>query len=448
MRKIRFSIGGLMLIVLAAAIGLAALKNASPAWAGAMFLLTCAILALGVVGAIYRKGGERAWWLGFSIFGWGYMALWWFLSEHHTFVLPTTKVLEILGPWLGVPPGMGGMGGMGGGMRNLAVFGGFGGGGGAGLDPSYAQAGHCLLALLAALLGGLLSVFFFASSDDPSDEPGAAVPEMNQRSRSRWLPPTISGLVVLIVASAAATLWSGARAPLWAGITFALTCALIGMAILGAVAARGRRRVVGLGAALFGAGYMALIFGRPAGQPPRVYVPTDQILEALREWLPAVPKDLHRENARILEALRRPIKMRFANETPLDDVLKYVRQATSTPDYPGIPIYVDPIGLQEAERSLNSTVQIDLEGVPLKETLRLCLKQLGLVYEVKDGRLRITSVDEFEEPDLEDPFLIVGHCLLALLAAGFGAVAAPLIAEARREPPGRSLSPMGDAHPT
>ncbi len=127
----------------------------------------------------------------------------------------------------------------------------------------------------------------------------------------------------------------------------------------------------------------------------------------------------------------RPIPMRFHIETPLDDVLKYIKQATTTPTYPGIPIYVDPIGLQEAERSLNSTVQIDLEGVPLEDTLRLCLKQLGLAYEVKDSRLRITSEEEFSEPDIEDPFLIVGHCLLALLAAGFGAVAAPMVAEGR-----------------
>ena len=60
MRKFRFSIGGLMLIGLAAAVGLAALKNASPPWAGAMLLLTCAVLALGIVGAIYRQGTDTA----------------------------------------------------------------------------------------------------------------------------------------------------------------------------------------------------------------------------------------------------------------------------------------------------------------------------------------------------------------------------------------------------
>ncbi len=95
----------------------------------------------------------------------------------------------------------------------------------------------------------------------------------------------------------------------------------------------------------------------------------------------------------ILEKLDEPISMSFANETPLDDVLKYIKQATATPSFNGIPIYVDPIGLQEAERSLNSTVQIDLEGVPLKITLRLILKQLGLIYTVKDGFLMITSAE-------------------------------------------------------
>jgi hypothetical protein len=116
MRKLRFSIGGLMVIVLAAAVGLAALRNASRTWAGAMLLLTCGILALGVVGAIYRKGAERAWWLGFSIFGWGYMALSGCLSGNPSSTLPTAKVLEMLGTWLGIPLplGMGGLFGFGG----------------------------------------------------------------------------------------------------------------------------------------------------------------------------------------------------------------------------------------------------------------------------------------------------------------------------------------------
>jgi tetratricopeptide (TPR) repeat protein len=95
----------------------------------------------------------------------------------------------------------------------------------------------------------------------------------------------------------------------------------------------------------------------------------------------------------ILEKLDQPIAMSFPNETPLEDVLKYIKQATQGVNDSGIPIYVDPLGLTEADRTPTSPVSIDLEGVPLKVTLRLLLKQLGLTYTVKDGFLMITSQD-------------------------------------------------------
>jgi hypothetical protein len=50
---------------------------------------------------------------------------------------------------------------------------------------------------------------------------------------------------------------------------------------------------------------------------------------------------------------------------------------------------LDPSHIQEAAYSLTSTVSIDLDGVPLKTTLRLMLKQLGLAFTVKDGLLKI-----------------------------------------------------------
>src|ERR1700677_3959962 len=61
MRTIRFPISGLMGAVLVAALGLAALRNASETWAGIIFLLTCAVLGLAIVGIICRGDGERAW---------------------------------------------------------------------------------------------------------------------------------------------------------------------------------------------------------------------------------------------------------------------------------------------------------------------------------------------------------------------------------------------------
>jgi hypothetical protein len=95
----------------------------------------------------------------------------------------------------------------------------------------------------------------------------------------------------------------------------------------------------------------------------------------------------------ILARLEEPLAMSFPNETPLEDVLKYIKVATQGTSDSGIPIYVDPLGLQEADKTLTSPVQLDLEGVPLRRTLQLALQQLGLVYFVDDGLLVITSAE-------------------------------------------------------
>ncbi len=96
---------------------------------------------------------------------------------------------------------------------------------------------------------------------------------------------------------------------------------------------------------------------------------------------------------RIVAELEKPLDMRFPMETPLEDVLKYLQSSTKSPDFPdGIPIYVDPAGLVEAERTLQSPVVMNLAGIPLKTTLRLLLRQLDLTYQVQDGLMRITSI--------------------------------------------------------
>ena len=124
--------------------------------------------------------------------------------------------------------------------------------------------------------------------------------------------------------------------------------------------------------------------------------------------------------------------MRFIEDTPLEDVLKYLATATRAPYGKDIPIYLDPLGLQEAEKSLTSTVRnLEFDGVPLKTSLRLCLDQLDLSYRIRDGLLLITSKESAVVPVYQDPFLIVGHCVLALLAAGFGGAVAPLFSRAR-----------------
>ena len=49
-----------------------------------------------------------------------------------------------------------------------------------------------------------------------------------------------------------------------------------------------------------------------------------------------------------------------------------------------------------------------------------------MTYGVYDGVLLISS------EEVADPFLVVGHCLVALLAAGLGGVLAPLVCGSRR----------------
>lgn len=112
------------------------------------------------------------------------------------------------------------------------------------------------------------------------------------------------------------------------------------------------------------------------------------------------PIEANDESSRkVLAELEKKVDMSFPNETPLDDVIRYIRASTRSPAYPeGIPIYVDPVGLQEAEMSINSPVIINLTQVPLRASLRLVLNQLGLTYKVKDGLVQVTSETPEDAP--------------------------------------------------
>jgi hypothetical protein len=109
----------------------------------------------------------------------------------------------------------------------------------------------------------------------------------------------------------------------------------------------------------------------------------------------------------IHQKLDEPIAMPFNEETPIEDVLKYIRHATTTERYSGIPIYADPMGLAEAGCTMTSCVRnMELEGVPLSNSLRLLLKQLRLAYCVRDGVLIISSEARIDE-ELEEMQLLL-----------------------------------------
>lgn len=95
--------------------------------------------------------------------------------------------------------------------------------------------------------------------------------------------------------------------------------------------------------------------------------------------------------------LDEPMTLRFEDQTPLSEVLKYIKQNFKNSDGKRLPVFVDPQGLQDAGQSLDSPVSIDLEDVPLRFSLRLLLRPLGLAYCVRDGVLIISSVEGIQQ---------------------------------------------------
>lgn len=114
----------------------------------------------------------------------------------------------------------------------------------------------------------------------------------------------------------------------------------------------------------------------------------------------AQPITEHAAKTHVLLARRSDFTME--NEIPLQDFLRYVQDQTASGEgEPGVSIYVDPIALLEAERTLQSPVTLSLRDVPISKALELTLRQLELAYRVDpEGFVTIVSA---ETEDLDDP---------------------------------------------
>ncbi len=111
--------------------------------------------------------------------------------------------------------------------------------------------------------------------------------------------------------------------------------------------------------------------------------------------------DKNPKNIAVVKKLEEPLTLHFPTETPLEQVLKHIKDTTRGADGKKLSIYVDPQALQDAEKTLNSPVMIDLEDVPLRFSLRLLLKQLGLAYCVRDGVVMIGTVEGIRQELME-----------------------------------------------
>jgi hypothetical protein len=121
-------------------------------------------------------------------------------------------------------------------------------------------------------------------------------------------------------------------------------------------------------------------------------------IERERNALAVQGGDASTETQALLARLEEPVKIPFPNETSLREVLEYLTQVTRKPRHElPMEFLVVPSGLEQTRKTLDSTIQMDLEGVPLRTSLRLLLDQLGLACIVKNGRLVIHSAKGIEK---------------------------------------------------
>ena len=188
---LRFSLGTLLLLVLVACFGCAALVNASPLWEQITLSLTVAVLSLATIGAVYLPPQARAFFGGFALLGWIYLVLVTIPSFDaiKPRLLTTTAISTLyelqaedepqdtgmmgggmmgggMGDSMGMYGGGGmgpGMGAMGGGMDEGYGYGGYGSGSGPGVrgpDPiSFHRIGHAVWALILGFIGGGVAGF-------------------------------------------------------------------------------------------------------------------------------------------------------------------------------------------------------------------------------------------------------------------------------------------------
>jgi hypothetical protein len=139
--------------------------------------------------------------------------------------------------------------------------------------------------------------------------------------------------------------------------------------------------------------------GRLLGAHNLAYQVKDGLLQIVSSRLQRL--DRGPQTKAVLANLEQRVDLKF-EKAPLEDVLKFIKQATARPGDSGLRIYVDPVGLQEAETTMQSPVSVDVKGEPLKVALRKVLKPLHLTYTVKDGLLTVTS-EWSEDAPLDDP---------------------------------------------
>ena len=132
-----------------ASITIAALCRGDWFWARVMFSVTLGLFLAAILGALYRTGVNRAFWIGFAVFGWAYILLAFVpslrVAGHHLLGSEVNSYLKKYAPDASSRTVIDS-----GGSR-IVVF-------------SFSQIGHTVVALVFAVVGGLAGVYFYWTS--------------------------------------------------------------------------------------------------------------------------------------------------------------------------------------------------------------------------------------------------------------------------------------------
>jgi FG-GAP-like repeat len=75
MRDLRINIASLLRVIVLVAVAIAALRESNEMWDSGLFTLTLCALLASILLAVHRSEARRAFWIGFALFGSGYMGL-------------------------------------------------------------------------------------------------------------------------------------------------------------------------------------------------------------------------------------------------------------------------------------------------------------------------------------------------------------------------------------
>jgi hypothetical protein len=73
MRRFRFQLGTLVILVLLIGVGFAALRESNEMWDSSIFSITLGLLLISILLAVHRTEKQRAFWLGFALSGSAYL---------------------------------------------------------------------------------------------------------------------------------------------------------------------------------------------------------------------------------------------------------------------------------------------------------------------------------------------------------------------------------------